>query len=287
MDLGAETGATTGMATLMTPAEYVALPRAEPDVRSRYGPHPAQFGELYLPDNAGASPLPVVVLLHGGCWRERFGLAPLGQLARALTGLGCAVWNLEFRRLGAGGGWPTTFRDAAAGIDFVRSLAEDQPLDPGHTVLAGHSAGGHLALWGAGRSNLPPDSELYEPVPLAVRGVISLAGIPDLVEAEQIGICGGAPAELMGGGVETYPERYRSGSPLHGPALRVPQWHVSGEGDILVPASYVEQCVARARARGEHSTLVEVPGAGHFEIITAGHAAFQPVEGAFREALAV
>jgi hypothetical protein len=96
---------------ILTLDEVMTLPGAPADRRVSSGPDPAQFGDLYLPPPPG--PQPVVLLLHGGCWRAQYGLTLVGQLGAALRQAGLAVWNLEYRRLGIGGGWPTTFQDVA------------------------------------------------------------------------------------------------------------------------------------------------------------------------------
>lgn len=269
----------------MTPAQYTQLPLIPGDHRSAYGDLPAQFGELFVPRSAPENLQPVIILMHGGCWRDRFGLEPLGQLARRLTDHGCAVWNLEYRRLGGGGGWPATFLDVAAGADHLRELARKFSLDVGRVMAAGHSAGGHLALWLAGRNALASPSTLYSPNPLPIKSVVSLAGIPDLELAAAENICGGAPEELMGGTAVEFPERYAQGSPLAGPSLTVPQWHVVGEQDRLVSAHYVRRCVRRARARGEAAELIPVAGSGHFEIVTATSAVWPTVEATIVHAL--
>ena len=91
---------------------------------------------------------------------------------------GIAAWSIEYRRVGdAGGGWPGTFEDVAAGFDYLRVLGKDYPLDLTHVIVSGHSAGGHLAYWLAGRPNVPEESPLHKPQPaLAMHGVVALAG---------------------------------------------------------------------------------------------------------------
>ena len=109
----------------------------------RYGPDPAQHGELWLP----ADPVPgTIVVIHGGFWRARYDLSLARPLAADLAQRGYAVWNLEYRRPGGGGGWPATFEDVAAGIDLLAGL----PVDTSTVVAIGHSAGGQLAAWAAG-----------------------------------------------------------------------------------------------------------------------------------------
>ena len=84
----------------LTREDYGRFPAVEADFRLSYGTETDQFGDLYLP--SGDGPHPVVILLHGGCWRSRFGLEPLGRVAETLRQLGMAVWNLEYQRLGQG-----------------------------------------------------------------------------------------------------------------------------------------------------------------------------------------
>ena len=114
----------------------------------RYGAEPDQFGELSLPDGVAKG---TVVIIHGGFWRAIRDLSLGRPLAADLARRGYAAWNLEYRRALAGGGWPGTFEDVAAGIDLLATL----PVDSSRVVAVGHSAGGHLAAWAAGRARLP------------------------------------------------------------------------------------------------------------------------------------
>ena len=91
------------MSTLMTPTDYVALPTTTADARMRYGDGDQQFGDIYEPPDGTADAIPLL-LLHGGCWQHAFGLLPMGQMARAIADMGFLVCNLEYRRLGGGGG---------------------------------------------------------------------------------------------------------------------------------------------------------------------------------------
>ena len=132
-----------------------------------YGADPNQFGELRVP--GGEGPHPLVVFIHGGFWRSRFDLTNADAHCEALTGNGMATWNLEYRRIGQpGGGCPGTAADVLAGLKHVRRLFAPYRLDAGRVVVAGHSAGGHLALWAAAQN--AHDA-------LEIRGVVSLAGV--------------------------------------------------------------------------------------------------------------
>jgi pimeloyl-ACP methyl ester carboxylesterase len=100
-----------------------------------------------------------------------------------------------------------------------------------------------------------------------VRAAIALAGIPDLVEAQRIGLGGGAVAALMGGTPREHPARYSSGSPAALLPLGVPQYLVHGLRDTTVPASLSETYAARARHGGDDAVFVPVPGASHLDMI--------------------
>jgi acetyl esterase/lipase len=257
-------GMESGPKRILTDGDLNGLLPVAADHRLWYGAGPEQFGDLYLPLSPG--PLPVVILLHGGCWRARYGLGYLGRFCTALRSEGFAVWSLEYRRLGNGGGWPSTFEDVAAGADFLRELAGRFPLDFSRAVTVGHSAGGHLALWLAGRHRLPPASPLFAAEPLPLRGALSLAGIPDLAGALENGICSGACVELLGGSPSEVPQRYREASPLELLPLGVPQWHLVGLQDRAVPAEYLQRYAAAAE--GHHEVRLELlPDAGHYELI--------------------
>ena len=104
-----------------------------------------------------------MIFLHGGFWRVAYDRSHTGPMATALAAAGYVLCVPEFRRTGQpGGGWPGTFDDVAAAVDrmpaLVREAAGPGVIADGPALLAGHSAGGHLALWAAGRHLLGPDS---------------------------------------------------------------------------------------------------------------------------------
>ncbi|HLF30262.1 MAG TPA: alpha/beta hydrolase [Xanthomonadales bacterium] len=264
-------------------AELLAMPEPAADFRFQYGDDPLQFADLRLP--SGDGPFPVVVLVHGGCWLAQYGVGHLGAMAEALTDSGVATWTLEFRRIGnEGGGWPGTFLDVSRGVDLLRDVAADHALDLDRVILVGHSAGGHLALWLAGRHKLPPDSPLYLPDPLPVKGVIGLAPAADLELTYRNQTCGDAAQRLIGGTPEEFPQRYREGSPAALLPLGVPQLIINGaldEGWLIVSRAYQE----KARALGEEVRLVVPPDAGHFELVMPMSSTFPVVREAIEAML--
>jgi acetyl esterase/lipase len=224
----------------------------------RYGRHPSQTAELFLPDHAG--PHPVAVVIHGGFWRRRYDRHLMDDLCRDLAARGWAAWNLEYRRLGGDGGWPATFEDVGTGID---ALADVDGLDLSRVVTVGHSAGGHLALWAAARSTPR----------VAVTHAVSQAGVADLAGAARLGLSEGAADELVGGRRDLFARA----SPIELVPLGVPQLLVHGEEDSVVPVSIARDYAAAARAAGDAVDLVTLPGVSHFEHLEPGSRAWREV----------
>ena len=262
---------------ILTVADYTSLPSVPADHRLSYGDHPEQFGDLYLPQQLGNHP--VILLIHGGCWRAQYDLHALGGLCVALTQEGFAVWSIEYRRLGNGGGWPTTFLDVAQATDHLKQLADRYSLDLSNVLAVGHSAGGHLALWAAGRHRLPAQSPLFAADPLPIKGVISLAGVADLEAGVRDNICGDACAELVGGLPESVPDQYAQASPARLLPLGVPHWHIVGTEDKSVPAEFVHEFVTLAQTHDDvHLDILQ--NTGHFEIVVADSPAWPIVKSA-------
>lgn len=248
--------------------------------RIAYGADPLQFGELRLPEGSGTAP--VVVLVHGGCWENEYTLAHLSGAAAALAREGFAVWSIEYRRLGdPGGGWPGTFQDVARGVDHLRAIAAANPrLDTARVVLAGHSAGGQLALWAASRR---PDDGLGGADPLRVSGVVSLAGITDLRGyGAAPGGCNSSVYPLLGGPPSEHPERYAAVSPVERVPLGVPVRFVHGAADPIVPAAQSRALLGLMRAAGDPADLTVVEGAGHFDVVAPQSGAWAAVVKAIR-----
>jgi acetyl esterase/lipase len=240
-----------------------------------YGPGADRFGELWRP--GGDGPWPVVALLHGGFWRSRRTLELMRPLAADLAGRGFAAWNLEYRRVGQpGGGWPGTCEDVAAGLDHLVRLAGRAPLDLDRLVVAGHSAGGHLALWSAARSGLPAAAPGAGPQ-VAPRLVVSLAGVCDLLAGAAAGIGEGAVAEFLGATPDQAPERYRLASPQARLPLGVAQLLVHGDADPRVPVGQSRAYAAAAAAAGDPVELVELRGVDHMAVIDPASPAWAEV----------
>lgn len=212
-----------------------------------YGDDPSQFVELYRPEGSSRG---VVVVIHGGFWKAAYDYT-LGQpLARSLADQGWTAWNIEYRRVGNGGGTPQTFDDVTAAID---ALAEVDDLDLSTVVTLGHSAGGHLAVWAAGR----------EDPKVAITHAISQAGVLDLVMSERMGLGGGSAAALLGHVPGPDDAQW---DPQQQIPLDVPVWCVHGVDDVIVPLGQSEGYVVDAQAAGAQAQIVRVQG-DHFVVI--------------------
>jgi acetyl esterase/lipase len=133
--------------------DLLQRPRPEPDASVHYGPGPLQIADVWLPK--GAEPHPVVLMVHGGCWQSDVAdRRIMNWIADDLRKRGIAVWNIDYRGVDRdGGGYPGTFLDAAAATDALKAHAAEYRLDLSHVIAVGHSAGGHLALWLAARTD--------------------------------------------------------------------------------------------------------------------------------------
>ena len=254
---------------LMTPEELEALPSRAPDWRIPYGTDSSQYGELRVPDGTG--PHPLVILIHGGCFKAAYGKAPyFGAMADALKADGIATWNIEYRRLGQpGSGWPGTYLDVGRAVDYVRAIAGEHHLDLGRVAIVGHSAGGHLATWAAARPRLTKASDLYVANPLTVRGVMDLAGPVDMtanISGYETLCADPVITSLMGGTPAEVPDHYAHASAIAMLPLGIPQVLVLGSHEEFVPLSAVDAYVNAATAAGDRVKRVLIVGAGHFEI---------------------
>ena len=160
---------------------------------------------------------------------------------------GHAAWNVEYRRVGAGGGWPQTLEDVAAAVEALQDVPA---VDADRVGAVGHSAGGQLALWAAARGG--------------IRAVVSQAGVADLVLAASTPPSDEPTRALIGGGPDEYPDRYTAASPAASPPRGIPQLVLHGELDDVVAIDISRSYVAAA---GDDAQLSVLPATGHYEHI--------------------
>ncbi|HEX2052452.1 MAG TPA: alpha/beta hydrolase [Actinomycetota bacterium] len=219
---------------------------------------------------AGRPPFRVAVLVHGGFWSMPWDAGLMAPAARDLAQRGVAVWNLEYRRLGEpGAGWPGTFTDVLAGFAALAGLPEVEVLDLSSVAVAGHSAGGHLALW------LAAERKAYGGGRPAVSAVAALAAVTDLRLCWEQDAGGGAVRHLLGGSPSRYAERYRAVSPIERLPLGIPQLLVSGRRDRMVPPGFSIRYGDAAAAAGDDVTVLLFERTGHMDVINPGKKAWR------------
>jgi acetyl esterase/lipase len=244
-----------------------------------YGRHPDQFLELTLPDGTG--PAPVVLVLHGGFWRAAHGVELARPLAADLAGAGFAAVAVEYRRVGAGGGWPATQEDVAAALDLLPDLDDAGRLDLSDVAVVGHSAGGHLAAWAAGRARLPEGAPGARPrVPVAA--AVLQAGVLDLERAAAQALGDRAVQALLGGEPADVPERYAAADPVRLVPAGADLLCVHGTADDVVPPEQSERYARAAEAAGERVEVRLVDG-DHMVLIDPAGAPWALVRDWLRE----
>ena len=251
--------------------DYLANRAAMPFQTYSYGPAEEQIADLRLPDRPG--PHPVAVVIHGGFWRDHWLRDATDAIAIDLARRGWASWNLEYHRVGSGGGWPATLEDVATGIDYLAAATADHPLDLERVIAVGHSAGGHLALWSAVRPHLSdgiPDPSTQ----VGVAGVVALAAVSDLQAGYSDGIGNNAVEDFLRRSPAEGSERYAAADPARLLPLGTPQLVIHGVRDEAVPVQMSRDYVAAATAAGDPVTYEELPDAGHMELIDPTNAAW-------------
>jgi acetyl esterase/lipase len=271
-------------AALLTWPEFLGRTRPAPDHVIRYGDHERQVVDLYLP--TGGGPHPVVVMIHGGCWSAPWDRTLMNHASDDLRKRGIAVWNIDYRVIGEGGGYPGTFADTAAATDALRQHAASFRLSLRPLVAVGHSAGGHLALWLAARravkerpENLliPSRSPIRGADPLPLTGVVSLGGLPDLeLAATPPGSgCGTEVIEkLVGPPTMSSRNVYADTSIPRLAPLGIPQVLINGLSDRIIPNHFAEDYAQKMRVQGDDVRVRMIPNTGHIELIAPESAAW-------------
>lgn len=253
--------------------EPIDFPRAVE--RIRYAEeHRSQHGFFGFPDSGAAKAL--VVLIHGGYWVNGFGADLIADAATDLRGLGFATWNIEYRRTNPyapsdtlDGGYPNTFRDVADAIDHIPKLPLEQEVP---VVLVGHSAGGHLAVWAASRTEQTPGGASS----VEIAATYALSGVLDLDRGEREKLGNGAVTLLMGGSAAGFPKRYDLGDPSRLVPAHCPVTAFHAAEDTIVPTNQSTSYVTKNKAAGGSATFVEVPG-DHLEMVSPGGPAWKVV----------
>lgn len=251
--------------------DILSLPVPKADVREPYGEDANQFMDLRLPESP--SPHALAIVIHGGYWREKYDLEYAGHLCAALTGKGIVTANFEYRRVGnIGGGWPGTFADVRAAYQCLMQNAGRYNFDLKRVAVIGHSAGAQLALCLAAHE-------------AAIKSVISLAGVVDLQQAYWLHLSNDAVVEFLGGTPSAAEDHYRDADPMK-LRIGIRQWILHGAMDVDVPPSLSRGYMAIKTKAREDVQLLEIAGAGHFDLVDPRSAAWKEVERIALEATA-
>jgi acetyl esterase/lipase len=262
---------------LMGWGDLTGLARPAPSEEIRWGAGTTDVVDLWLPEGAG--PHPVVVMVHGGCWQKSIADRNLMDwMADGLRNRGWAVWNIEYRGVDEpGGGYPGTYLDVSAATDELRERAAEWNLDLSRVTGIGHSAGGHLILWLAGRDRLPDDSPLAVSDPIAFRGVVISGGLADLEASRPVtqpGCLDAVYDQLTGLATADRPDPLADTSPARLLPIGVPFVSVNGSEDRIAPPLLGDALTRRAETAGDVASLIVVPETGHVELIAPGTNAF-------------
>jgi acetyl esterase/lipase len=195
-----------------------------------------------------------VVSLHGGYFRSRYRRDLHDPIARELARRGFAVWNVEYRRTGTGGGLRETTDDVWAAVDAL-------PLPAERVAVFGHSAGGYLAEWLAAH-------------PL-VDLVVPLAAVTDPAAVVRAGWDNGGIADWLGAGPDEDPARYAAADLRRRLPTGAARVLIHGTADGTVGVQQSRDFAATATAAGDSTTLVELDGEGHFGFLDPREPAFE------------
>lgn len=262
---------------LMRWSDLLSMERAEPTMTLRYGSDEAQIVDLWRPDGPG--PHPVVLMIHGGCWQKAIADRTLMDFAAEdLRQRGMAVWNIEYRGVDEeGGGYPGTFLDVSEATRLLFETGVEHSLDLERVVAFGHSAGGHLVAWLATQSNLPEGSPLKTDLYAPMEAVIVSGGLADLEASVPVTLdtcLANIADDLTGSPSEARPNVYSDTSPAEMLPPGTVVISVNGEKDRIAPPLLGEALTEKIAETGSVAAYVEVPNAGHVELIAPGTDAF-------------
>jgi acetyl esterase/lipase len=231
------------------PEDVMSRSSEPPDAVVRYAAHDDGLVDVHLPARTDR-PLPLVVYVHGGFWRQQHDRTHARPLANALAEDGVAVALPEYRR--GAGSWRNTLADLTTVMSALPEMTSGLGLRTTSTTLVGHSAGGHLVLWLA--------DEPYD-----LHRTVALAPVGDLRLAAETGMGSGAAVDWLGGTPETHPELYDSVDP----ATRM---RTRPTADVVVVHGDRDDSVPVASSRGLSSRFGwidyrELAGVDHFDVI--------------------
>jgi acetyl esterase/lipase len=228
--------------------------------------------DLYLPASGtpqGDRPQGVLVWVHGGAWRAGSREAP--DLA-GLTARGWALASVDYR-LSTQAKFPAAVHDIKAAIRYLRAHAVQYGLPTQPVVIAGSSAGGHLAtLVGVTNGVAALEGSVGDALQTSsdVQGIVSLYGASNLVsildQSTPHGLSVRVPAleAFLGGQPSAVPDVARLASPrFHTDASDPPLLWMHGDQDFQMPINQGHELEGVYRELGLPVQLIVKHGSGH------------------------
>ncbi len=226
--------------------------------------------DLHLPPNGiSQGDQPLIVWVHGGAWRagSKSDL-PLAALAAG----GYPIASVDYR-LSTTAKFPAQVHDLKAAIRYLRGNSKKLGIHADRIVIAGSSAGGHLAAL-VGTSNGSRDLEGTIGDDLrqssAVQGIVSFYGMSNLTtildQSTPHGLKVRVPALdlLLGGQPKDQPELARLASPVfHVSAASPPLLLFHGDQDPQAPINQSHELQGKYEEAGLHCDFVVLHGSAH------------------------
>lgn len=239
--------------------ELGRLAPIDPILNTSYGELPSQRFDVYEP--ADAANAPVLIFLHGGAWTHG-GLNWLRFMAPAVLQIPAVLIGLTYR-LAPEHRWPAAFDDVCAALPAIHDLIRRRGYDEKRVVLAGHSAGGHLAALALLRNSFP-----------WIRACFPVSSRFDLRTSNPRP---GSGEERVYKLVLAEPSQDVQASPLCFVEKNTIPFHIIwGDNDFERVITSSKAMVAALQEQGCAVTHAIVPGAGHFDTHLALDAAGDP-----------
>ena len=216
-----------------------------------------------------AGPVPVVIFIHGGGWVQGTKEGSVMQGVLPYVALGYSVVNVEYRLANVSLA-PAAIEDCRCALRWVVAHAKDYNFDVGRIVVAGASAGGHLALTtGMIPASAGFDRSCYTVDEPHVAAIVNFFGITDIADL------------LDGPNKKPFPESWpytvqwlgnqpnraeiaKAASPLTYVRAGVPPTiSIHGDADPLVPYTHSVRLQEALQKAGVAHKLVTIPRGGH------------------------
>lgn len=222
------------------------------------------LGDLYIPQGQGTGLRPAVVVVHGGQFvGGAKGMIGTVRLARALAHHGYVAFDVNYRLLSGGGGYPNDILDIKDAVDFLATSDSWLHVDPTKIGIVGAGSGGYLAMMAGYEANTGPFTPPHYPGPQPRAAVvaslfapISLAHITDPSEQQIL-------AWYLGSTQAQNPQQYQAASPRAHVNTGISSIVIGGIDDPVVPFTQAFSLYKALRQRSHNSHLIDLPGAPH------------------------